>query len=457
MKPERFKKFYSHAKTAVRIGLRLYHRKVQFHGYEEYVPDDVAFFHAANHQNTFLDPILIAAFTKKTHQHNYVVRADVFNKSTEWIFSLIRMYPIYRQRDSGSKSREKNERMFKIYADLLKNEESIIIFVEGNHSRKRRLRPIRKGIARMAHVALEEADYDLPMKIVPTGIHYHDHDGFYSDTLIVYGPPLDLAPYHDDFREQPAKAYSRISKDLFEPMQKVMIDIRSEEYHDTIDRLRAWLSPDLTREQGSDPEDLYQLFLREREIIAAMDQLEADDEEKLKMISSEVATYEQALAKAKIKDESVARGADSMGLILRDLFGLVLTLPVFLYGYLNHAIFLQLANRIPPKIAKDYIFHAALRFGAGLLILPIFYLIQAGIVAAFTNWIWAATYLITLIPMGRFATLWHHQFRRWQSRNRLARLVRSGKDTLSGMRRSIKEKVWKQIKAVQESVSSEAV
>ena len=92
---------------------------------------------------------------------------------------------------------------------------------------------------------------------------------------------------------------------------------------------------------------------------------------------------------------------------------LLLTLPLFLYGLLNNAIAYFLPVRLVRNI-KDLQFHASVKAGLGILILfPLTYLLQTLLVGLLTGpwWIWAG-YLVSLLPLGKFALWWYGRWKK---------------------------------------------
>jgi len=434
MHPDRFQRPYAFVKAWAQWGLKRYFRKLQVVNYERYVPREGALFIAANHQNAFLDPVIISATSKKYHQTNFITRSDVFNPITDRIFKLLKMVPIYRQRDGGSEAIRKNEEMFQVYTDLLLEEEAFTIFVEGDHGRKRRLRPLRKGIGRIAHQTLEEANYDLAFHIVPAGLHYHDHDRFYSDMLLVYGPPIDLAAYHELFQQQPAKAINQLRADLTAAMREVMIDIRHEAYYPLIDQLRAWMAPDLAKAQHADPSDLYDVFLAEKDLIAALEDAAEREDPVIERLDAEVKGYRMKLRINQLSDETVAEGAMPQARLVQESVVIGLTAPLFAYGYLNHLPLVLLAKFLPPSLVKDPVYTPSIRFALGIFVTPLLYLLQTLVVGSLAGWGWGLLYLLSLLPTGSFAVHYWHRVKRWRERRRFAELVREGEQVLRSAR-----------------------
>ena len=78
-------------------GIRSYFKNHQYDG-KKLIPANTGILYAVNHQNAFLDPIVIAGKTKEPTY--FLTRADIFKKPlVAKLLSMIYMLPIYRQRD----------------------------------------------------------------------------------------------------------------------------------------------------------------------------------------------------------------------------------------------------------------------------------------------------------------------------------------------------------------------
>ena len=183
----------------VSIGERVFYKKVEVVG-QENIPKDKPIIFASNHQNAFMDPVLIAVhLTKPTY---YLVRADVFKKPlVAKIFNSINMMPVYRERD-GVDTKQANLGVFNRCYDILKKNRPIIIFPEGNHGRRKTLRPLNKGFARIAGGAEQKYGKEIDGQIVPVGINYSDHYNMGAELLIVFGEPIKS----DDYLKTPDNA-----------------------------------------------------------------------------------------------------------------------------------------------------------------------------------------------------------------------------------------------------------
>ena len=124
-------------------GIRSYFKNHQYDG-KKSIPLNTGILYAVNHQNAFLDPIVIAGKTKEPTY--FLTRADIFKKPlVAKLLSMIYMLPIYRQRD-GVDTIKMNQKTFDTCYDVLKQNGNIIIFPEGNHHYKKSLRPPQMNI-----------------------------------------------------------------------------------------------------------------------------------------------------------------------------------------------------------------------------------------------------------------------------------------------------------------------
>ena len=216
----------------VRWGLQYYFKKIIIKG-EENIPKGPVLF-AANHQNALLDALLIVCFNP--HWTYFLTRADIFKKPfVHWLLSGINMLPIYRLRD-GWQSLGENQKVFDACSEIFKQNNAITIFPEGNHGDQRRVRSLSKGFTRLAFEALQKYP-ELKINVVPVGLNYTAHQSFRSSVSIYFGRPL-LA--NDYFKEPLQSEANRLRNDLSECFKNLTTHIEStERYTDIIQKLES--------------------------------------------------------------------------------------------------------------------------------------------------------------------------------------------------------------------------
>lgn len=177
-------------KRVAKLNVLLYFSKIEING-EENVPDnDAPFIYAVNHQAAFLDAVILG--TLSPFPVHYLTRSDVFKPATKWILSSFNMIPIYRIRD-GFASLSKNEAIFETIKDLLLQNKRILIFPEGNHHHTHFLRPISKGVARIAFNSQLVNEKDIT--VVPVGLNYYSHTRSGHKLILNYGKPIRVKDF----------------------------------------------------------------------------------------------------------------------------------------------------------------------------------------------------------------------------------------------------------------------
>lgn len=229
----------------VKIALHLYFSKIKVFG-KEHIPKGKAVLIVSNHQNALIDPILIATHTRLNPF--FLTRASVFKKSMiAKMLDFIRMIPIYRVRD-GIDNMGKNKETFDKSTQVLLNNGCLVIFGEGSHSIQRNLRPLRKGFARIAYMALEN-DPDLDMVILPVGINYSNHQRTGSKVSIIFGPTINPKIHFPRF--------DSLIRSTEEALKPLVSHIPEGNYNEDLENL-VQTKIDLTR-----PESVA-LFLKDR-------------------------------------------------------------------------------------------------------------------------------------------------------------------------------------------------
>jgi 1-acyl-sn-glycerol-3-phosphate acyltransferase len=176
------------------VALHFYFNKLKVYGREN-LQGNGPFLFAANHQNAFMDGVLIV-ITNPFPVH-FLIRADIFKKA--WAVPLLKfckLLPVYRIRD-GFSSLSKNQEQFDECVRLFRKKESILIFPEGNHSATRKLRTLSKGFTRIAFEAQRQRP-EMNLQIVPVGINYSHHQAFNSRVSIYFGKPIPVSEYYKE-------------------------------------------------------------------------------------------------------------------------------------------------------------------------------------------------------------------------------------------------------------------
>src|SRR6478736_2057773 len=307
----------------VYFGLHFYFRRLIVKGIEN-IPEGPVIF-ASNHQNAFMDALLMVTSTRK-HCH-FLVRADVFkNPFAKWLLNTMNMIPIYRIRD-GRQALAQNQETFDYCRKALLAGDGVIMFPEGSHGEKRRIRPLSKGFTRVAFETLEQHP-ELTIHIVPVGLNYTEHKKFRSSVSVYYGKPIKA----NDYFKEPLQAESaRLRVDLMESMQQLTMHIEDLDQYPTI------------------------ISKLENSGVNYLDPVDANHR---------VAQIDLAKPLAKAPSENFP--------------GKILLFPFYYLALLVNALPLALWYRMAKNI-KDQVWIASIKFCLGIFVFPIIYILETWI------------------------------------------------------------------------------
>ena len=225
-------------KLQVRLGLPFYFRKLKVVG-ADYVPASGPLLFAANHQNSFLDALMVTV-TQRRDMH-YLVRSDVFRKPlARRALTLLHMLPVFRIRD-GWNTLGNNGPTFERCVEIFRNGGAVLIFPEGNHSTFRRLRPLSRGFTKPIGLALD-SDSSLPIMVVPVGLNFSNHTAFRAPASVHFGMPI---PVQDHIREGRLDANS-LREALAAAMKKLIVHIEDPDSCERVESALRASGADLT-------------------------------------------------------------------------------------------------------------------------------------------------------------------------------------------------------------------
>jgi 1-acyl-sn-glycerol-3-phosphate acyltransferase len=340
-------------RSYVHTALWFFFRKWQVHG-EQNIPKNAGVIYVVNHQNAFQDAILIACSTND--EPWFLTRGGVFkNKIARAIFHSFHMIPVYRFRD-GVKGLRNNDATFRACVDLLKNKKSILVFGEGDQAMRYQLRVLQKGFARIARTVQEESNWELPLFIVPVGVQYDHYYNFRSRVLINYGRPFPVDASYQSLPER--EFYDRLLEKSRRELLPLMIHIENENY-----------------------EAIEKLLHHNRTKKDLVEQLHHD---------------QSVVANWNIKNQQPVTVKN------KNYFLLALAMPLHLYAWVNNlAPYFLIRGLLKKYVTPE--FTGSLKVGFGMVIVPLFYLIQSAVVqTVFSDWRITLGYLFTL----PFLSIW---------------------------------------------------
>ncbi len=401
---------YSILKNIVAIPYHLFYKKIKVIGLEN-IPKGKPIIFAPNHQNALMDPLAMIFTTP--NQIVFLARGDIFKgKKLIAFLNFIKILPVYRQHD-GKEALKKNDAVFAESVDYLERRGSFCLFPEAKHNPHRNLRPLKKGIPRIAFQALVASNFELDIQVVPTGIYYDNKDNSGAYLQIKYGQPIAVKDYIEKIKDNEQKAMVALSNDMAPKIRPLIIDIPEDENYDLIEYIRTLYSPRLLKRFNHKVNDENK-FLMDKALIEELNKIFIPDSVRFK-----VKDLVGELSINKIELTIVSNSLSFIQVLLNLLFFIILS-PLAIVGLILNAVPFVLSKYLRTQLIKDPQFTSSIKFVVGAIIMPVYFLIIALLSLFFTQYYWSIA-LLFVMPILSYISYfylkkikWFYQFSKYR-------------------------------------------
>ena len=398
---------------------RFYFRKIrtvnspkEFYGRTIYV---------SNHPSSFMDPLVIAG--RRRPIVFFMTRSDVFKPLLKPILWASHMLPIYREQD-GEATKERNEEVFAKCISILKGGRNLLIFGEGftDDIFIRRLKPVKKGAARIGFITLEKWNWEEKLYIAAVGNNFSDPNYIGGDLLIATSDKILLNDYKDLYKESPAKAILAVTKEVEKRMREQITHVENKDLaplHERITRLtRRGLHPiDHDSEMP-----LKERWKHSRELALWMN--DAENIEAVNELAEPVNTYFTDLKKHDIPEKHVYEASINRLNFLKELFFVIAMIPPALLGIFHCLIPYLAVKKFVEKSFKRKVFWGSVKMVLGTAVIGLFNL---PVIWLFYKYVydnyWLATAYYFFIPfLGYTAYMYFRNLKTLRVKIRLLRM-----------------------------------
>ncbi len=335
--------FYYLVRPLARLGTYLFFQKIYFAN-ENRIPRDKPVILAINHPTGFMEPIIMAVLLKKPL--HFLVRGDFFSKKIYGaLLRALHMIPIFRMRDTtGFSGVKSNFSTFEACYAGLKSGKIIMIFPEGRTVLEKRLRPLQRGLVRIAFGTLERYPELEDLYIVPVGVNFTDGERPRGKVMINFGEPLSARSF---YQTGAAVEGDQLLVALAQAMAQNIIIVE-----DPTDDVLAEQLLTLDRSERKEKlfpmvEDAADCLWREKDIANRINSMPA--EEKI-ILKTQAEAYFKALKAARTNDKAVAKPGSTQVKIGQWL-GLVPAYLGYIFGFLPAQLaFYKTQTSAPPGI-----------------------------------------------------------------------------------------------------------
>ncbi len=384
-----------------------FHRRIVIMGREN-IPQGKPVIFAPNHPNTLNDDISVAYGIP--HQTVWLGRASLFN--SRWarpFLRLIKIVPVYRIRD-GLDSLKGNEASFATAVRVLQHNKALGLYPEAGNSENRKMLPHKKAISRIVFLAADMTRDTLDIQIVPVGLHYDQYPHFGRRLMVTFGKPLAAKDYYPLYRQNPHQATLGLRDDIYRAILPLALNYETKDFIEGFEAIRAIAGKPFARRQGF-PDTMPGQLHGDQALTARLDTLATSNPTAAAALAEKGITLLHDFQKNKLRSWLADQQEEKVPTALLYSLGLLITLPLFLYGWILNIIPFAGLGSIVKKRAKDPIWISTFTFGLGIVVFPLFYFLELLLAAPLLQgWLLKILFLISLPFAGKFAFVWYITF-----------------------------------------------
>ena len=367
---------------------------------------------AMNHPNAFTDPFYLSYLCYPL-KISFLARGDAFKPGfIAYFLEKIRVVPIFRIQDGGKEGLKKNDEAYRRVNHLLSKNGKMIVFAEGLCVQERRLRPLKKGVARMVFGAYEAIKSDN-LIVVPIGVNYNKPDKFRSNVFYNVGEAILVKDFIADYEENAARGYNKFLQVLEPKMKELITHINDKQNDEIVYQVEELCKKDLIKERGLNYKNLEHDFRILKELTEKINEVAANKPELLEEFNPLAKDYFKKLEKNKLKDWLINPNQNKqvtrVNIILRFCL-LLIGLPFYAVGLIGNYIPLLLTHKLTKKNIKNKEFYSSIAIGIGMFLFWINYIIWFTVIYALSSTVlWPFSLCLILIMCGYFS-LYYHPF-----------------------------------------------
>lgn len=213
--------FFALLKGYARFAIRLYCRKIVINK-PAWLAADGPLLIAANHPNSFLDGIILTTLFQKPIYT--LARGDAFRQK-KWnrLLRSLHLLPVYRTSE-GVENLSHNYTTFAACERVFARDGIVMIFSEGRCINEWRLRPLKKGTARLALSAWQNG---LDVTVLPLGFNYSPFRSWGKTVHLNFGEPLQKSAILN--QDSDGKQLLQFNAQLEGQLQNLVYDIEPED------------------------------------------------------------------------------------------------------------------------------------------------------------------------------------------------------------------------------------
>lgn len=415
---------YSLVREYLLFGFRQFYGEIIVNGKENLPKDDSAVIFAPNHLNALMDALAVSSIMPKRRAVVYLARADLFASKTlaKWMH-FAKIMPAFRMRD-GFENLGKNNRIFYECIEVMRFGHAVCIMPEGGQGEEHKIRPLVKGIFRLAFEAQKEFGDDRKVKIVPIGIDMGDLIKAGKHIIINVGEPIEVDDYMEQFQENAPGAMNEIRSELHQRLSDLTLDLATSQNYDTFETITDIMAEEYVEDvkKGKATNEKFRLKQSAARVLV---DIEKNDPNLMADLNRLTQNYKSLLKSTYFKSKIFSQLKSDETSFSR-FFSLLITLPVALFGFITNFLPTFLPVWIRKAIVIEYSgFHSSIHYGLGMILFPILYILQAIIfhLTISPNWGMTLIFLVLQFFTRQFSMKWYSNLMKYSHKIRFNSLL----------------------------------
>jgi len=382
------------ARRLVRFLLRVWYPDLAVRGE---APENGALIVAANHPNSLVDPLLLAAVLPRPPR--WLAKAPLFEGAVaRRLLLAFGVIPVRRAHEGGTEAGR--EAVIETAVEALAGGGVLGIFPEGLTHDAARLAPLKTGVGRIAVRAAERLGPRETVSVLPVVLHFPEKERFRSEAVVAMGELIEVSA-GDDPRE--------VTDLVAERLEQFLVHVEDDEQERLLLAVQAIDGPRLEDELGvCGPAERH---LLDREIARAVRTFSAEHPAEVENWKHRALHHldrleASGLSAAAIDDH---RGRASRRRLVLALLGV----PLWAWGVLHSWLPYRLAGWFVRRKARrtDRTTLAWFGLAGGAFYFPLFWTAEALLVGLLAGWPWAALFLLSAAPTALLARRIAHEFK----------------------------------------------
>lgn len=394
---------YQLLRQIIKLSLFIFFKKIIVSG-KENIPEKGPMIIVANHPNTFMDPLIIAANTKQNV--GFLAKAGIFSNSLlSGIFNYFHVIPIFRKKDIAPGEKPDNKKSFLKCHQYLAKGGTILIFPEGNSYYELKLRKIKTGTARIA------LSFEGDLKILPIALDYSDSIQFRSMVSVTVNQPLSIQEYKQTYFEQEFESTLALTAKIRKELERHIPHTSNKEQEEFLIKTHKFYTT------FYEPmADLYQnpkrsLELR-NQISKVLEYLNKSNPKLYQDTQNNVYYFFHRL-----KAEGITAGFFTNKFLKKNrtivclsyFLKFLFLLPIYVYGILINYVPYILPNKVFAILKIDIEYKTPVEMTVGILAFPLFYSLEIWLFKMYLNInIWQTVLLFLTFPITGYIAMYYY-------------------------------------------------